>query len=874
MSTLIDLAIRVTALLCIAWLASTLLRQRSASMRATLWTAALSAALLLPIVPAVAPAWRIPILAPQAAPVSTATPTASTDVRTPPAVEPIASAIARVDERQAVPAMTAKSAGSTVAQTPYIDIEEAAASVSASQAAIGGLGLVAIVLLMRIAAGHRRMRRIAARAAEADAVWTALVADVRRELNIAGQVPVRVTGETNVPAVAGVWRPVLLLPIETDDWPLDVRRAVILHELAHIARRDSLGQLVGQIACALYWFVPLAWYGARRAAAFRERASDDVVIAAGMRPSRYAESLIVLARSSAFGLQSPATVAMAESRIHERIAAILSPAARRERLTWRSAMTMLVLTLSATAVVGAIEPAERSGPPIDQVATAVAAPSPRTADVQQPAATTVPSASSAPGATSAPNAASAPGATSAPNATSATNLAIASGPTWASASAPGPASPALSADEPNAGPEPPPAPPQSSSQFSRSVSDVQAPAPPFGRLCGGRGLDKSSSSVQENDNFRRWTVKMSGPGCEVDLRAEGKIEFNPDFTDIGRIDQNGFFRLDVTDGGVRRQLDIESKGGTLTRTWRVDGRERPYDNEARAWFGTFLIELDRRTAVGVDIRLPSLIRQGGVDAVLKETALMHSDYARGQYYRKIPAATKVTPAETIRILKQAGTLTSSAHYLAELVSAYATNVQDATVRTALVELVERMNSDHYQATSIETILGSRAPGPAEMDVLVRLVPKMSSDHYKTQVLLKVLKAPSLSASHRVTIATTSAAIESDHYAGEVLRALARPGLADDAVRQAFFDAATKVGSDHYHGEVLNAVVASASVTERELLDVVTNSKGIGSEHYRAEVLGRVARHQAASDRGKAAVLDASKAMSNHYAEQVRRAAGR
>ena len=857
MSTLIDLAIRVTVLLSIAWLAGILLRQRSASVRATLWTAALTAVLLVPMVAAVAPAWRIPILA---APASTAASTAATTPQpliTPiPVAEPVAPAATSTVE---VPAMSVGPVGDPLPSTRQDTFQ-----MSPGQIVLAALGFVAFMLLLRIAAGYRRMRHIAARAEEADEVWSRLVTSVRRELNIAREIPVRVTGETNVPAVAGVWTPVLLLPIETDDWPLDVRRAVILHELAHIARRDSLGQLVGQLACALYWFVPLAWYGARRAAAFRERASDDMVIAAGVRPSRYAESLIALARSSAHALQSPATVAMAESRIHERIAAILSPAARRDRLTWQSGTAVLVLMLGATTIVGAVQPAERRAPLADaRAATTVIAPPPGVNNAQQPTPANAPSAPSAPGATPAsaaapaPNA-PAPGLTTSPDPALMTSVALAPGLT-----------PPPSADEP--GPSDESATPDSA-RAARTPLVTQAPATSGGRLCSG--LDKSSSSIHEDDKYRRWTVKLSGPSCTVDLRAEGKIEFNADFTDLASIDQNGFFRVDVTEGGVRRQLDIESKGGTLTRTWRVDGRERPYDNEARAWFAAFLIELDRRTAIGVNVRLPLLVRQGGVDAVLRETALISSDYARSQYYIKLPAATKVTPAETIRILKQAGTVTTSAHYLAELVRAYTANVQDASVRTALVELVERMDSDHYRATSIETILGPGAPGQAEMDVLVRLVPRMTSDHYKAQVLLKVLKAPTLSTSHRVSIATTSAAIESDHYAAEVLMALARKGLGDEAVRRAFFDAASKVGSDHYHGEVLNAVVGGPAITERELLDVVANAKGVGSEHYRAEVLGRVARHQAASDRVKSAVLEAGDAMSRHYADQVRRAVGR
>ena len=785
MSALIDLAVRVVILLALAWLVATLLRRRSASVRASVWTASLAAVLLLPIASALTPALAVPIL-PAMDQMPAADVSASRSEALPTSINPVSPA-------QADPAAVMETAPASTA---------ASVAVSGPEIAAACLGLVTLLLLIRIADGHRRIRRIGSRAVEADGVWAALVDEVRHDLGLRRPIPVRVTDETNVPAVAGLSRPVLLLPIETSDWPLDVRRAVVLHELAHVARRDAMGQLIGQIACAFYWFVPLAWYGARRAAALRERASDDVVIQAGVRPSSYADSLIALARSSSPSLHSEATMAMAESRIHERITAILAPGARRERLTRPAAISMTLLMLGTTAIVGALEPAQRDTgtaairradfvpPPIELMSPIAPAATPRRDQTARPAATP-------------------------------------------------------------------------------AVQPAQSD-----RFCGGKGLDRSSSSIHENDNERRWTVKLTGDGCSVDLRAEGKLEFNADFTDIARIDPNGFFRVDVTDRGVRRQLAIEPKGGSLVRTWQVDGKERPYDADARAWFAAFLIELDRRTAIGVDIRLPLLLRQGGVDAVLKETGLMSSDYARSQYYLKLPKATKMTPADTARLLKQAGSVSSSAYYLSELVRVYGVNVQDATVRGALIDLVERMDSDYYQATSIETILGDSTPGPAEMDVLVQLVPKMDSDHYKTQVMLKVLKAPSLSAAQRATVATAAVSIASDYNAAEVLQVIAQKGLGDDAVRRAFFEAASKLESDHYRGTVLTAVLSAPSLTERDLLEVVAASKGIGSDFNQSEVLTRVARHPAATDRVRTAVLDASAGMSKHYADEVRRAAGK
>lgn len=396
------------------------------------------------------------------------------------------------------------------------------------------------------------------------------------------------------------------------------------------------------------------------------------------------------------------------------------------------------------------------------------------------------------------------------------------------------------------------------------------------RLCGGVGLNKSSSSIQEDGGNRRWTVKLSGDACTVDLRAEGQFEFTPDFTDISRISSGGFFRVDVTDRGVRRQVEIEPRGGTLTRTWRVDGKERPYDAEAKAWFAAFLIELDRRTAIGVDTRLPHLVRQGGVDAVLKETALMSSDYARSQYYGKLPGATKVSSSDAVRVLGQAASLTKSDYYLAQLVEAYGGPPvpQDASTRQALIQLVDSIESDYYRANSIERIVGAGVPSAADVEAMLGLVKRMSSDHYKAEVMTKILRADNLGAAQQAAVASAAANVGSDYYAAEVLTTLARKGLRDEAIRRAYFDAVAKIDSDHYQGEVLGAFLRTPSLGERDLLDAVASTKSMKSDYNRSQALEQIARHGAVTERVRTAVLDASAGLSRHYAEQVRRAVGR
>ena len=101
------------------------------------------------------------------------------------------------------------------------------------------------------------------------------------------------------PVVIGAFRPVIVLPTSARDWSGERLSAVLLHETAHVRRRDGLALLVAHVACALYWFQPLAWGALRALRRECELSADEDVIASGLRPSSYAEHLLAVARDAA-----------------------------------------------------------------------------------------------------------------------------------------------------------------------------------------------------------------------------------------------------------------------------------------------------------------------------------------------------------------------------------------------------------------------------------------------------------------------------------------------------------------------------------------------------------------------------------------------
>lgn len=102
-----------------------------------------------------------------------------------------------------------------------------------------------------------------------------------------------VAGDTS-PFVCGLLRPTLVLPGELAD-SLDPARLrhVLLHELAHLRRRDLLLGWIPEIARTLYFFHPIAHWAAQRIRLESELACDHTAMAlSGAMPADYAETLI------------------------------------------------------------------------------------------------------------------------------------------------------------------------------------------------------------------------------------------------------------------------------------------------------------------------------------------------------------------------------------------------------------------------------------------------------------------------------------------------------------------------------------------------------------------------------------------------------
>lgn len=209
-----------------------------------------------------------------------------------------------------------------------------------------------MISLLPVIVGHIRVRLLVARTTPFSADHWPDVAAVLPVLPKT-QPELRMYPGAIVPFVFGLQHPQIVVPADWADWSVSRRRAVLLHELAHIQRRDIASQLLANVVTALWWFQPLCWLNRSSLRRESERACDALVLRSGVRASEYASELLAVAKTFTENrLTSSAAIAMAgRGDLQHRLYAILDPQhAAATRRPVAALVALVILTVTASAV--------------------------------------------------------------------------------------------------------------------------------------------------------------------------------------------------------------------------------------------------------------------------------------------------------------------------------------------------------------------------------------------------------------------------------------------------------------------------------------------------------------------------------------------
>src|SRR4051812_10254837 len=131
-----------------------------------------------------------------------------------------------------------------------------------------------------------------------------------------------------------------------------------------------------------------------------------------------------------------------------------------------------------------------------------------------------------------------------------------------------------------------------------------------------RGSTTSWTSHSSDDGNQTTTIRTARGDCELRLDARGTFIVRPDLKAFERVDD--YVEVEERNGDRSRKVRVTGRSGTLEYRWTVDG-VNGFDVDRDRWLSDMLLAVERLTGSMAKSRVPLLLKQGGIEAVLDET---------------------------------------------------------------------------------------------------------------------------------------------------------------------------------------------------------------------------------------------------------------
>ena len=185
-------------------------------------------------------------------------------------------------------------------------------------------------------------------------IWENKIKELISLLGLRKQIRLLESGIIKVPVVMGMLKPVILLPLGLlAHLPADEIEAILLHELAHIQRRDYFVNLLQSIAETIFFFNPAVMWLSSMIREERENCCDDIAISVTNNRTQFINALIAFQEynlaGTAYGVGFPGE----KNHLLNRVKRIISERNKTLNATEKSLLTFGMAVLIMFSFVAA-----------------------------------------------------------------------------------------------------------------------------------------------------------------------------------------------------------------------------------------------------------------------------------------------------------------------------------------------------------------------------------------------------------------------------------------------------------------------------------------------------------------------------------------
>ena len=422
----------------------------------------------------------------------------------------------------------------------------------------------------------------------------------------------------------------------------------------------------------------------------------------------------------------------------------------------------------------------------------------------------------------------------------------------------------------------------SDSYYGQEPLPPEPPAPP---AAPEPPAPPSPPAPQSDSHSTRSSTWRTNDGLHVrEMRTRGDVHFTDDETDVQSVSADGIFSYEESYGFASRRYEVTSgSSGQMTRRYLVDGRDKPFDADAKAWLRAALPDLLRESGIDAADRVRRIFKQGGAPAILADIAKIHSDGTKKLYIGELLLIAKLNADQLQTVLRVVRGMNSDGEKASVLIFLAPNTLKD-NLRDFAFEALKTIHSDgekrrvltqfiSHDASRGTLTLAARAAADINSDgekaaVLVdlaaylrnsadlsrpffRAAESIHSDGERARVLLAVMASAGEQPYMLIEAVHTSESISSDGEKARVLVHAVGYWKEDDLLRRVWFESARTVHSDGEKARALTSLIGRGGLSDRSFIEAVHCAAGIHSDGEKARVLVAIAAHST----GKSDVRD-------------------
>jgi hypothetical protein len=272
----------------------------------------------------------------------------------------------------------------------------------------------------------------------------------------------------------------------------------------------------------------------------------------------------------------------------------------------------------------------------------------------------------------------------------------------------------------------------------------------------GRTGDNESVWIHDNGNER------------FEIRVRGSADFSDDSASIVHVADGSSVYVEERSGGTTRSLTVRPGAGSLEYAYKMNGREAPFDADARAWLAGMLKRATAEGGFNLEGRIRHALATGGPEGLVEEIEKAKSDYVKTAMLDALFKAGQPDSRVAVRALRAASAFDSD-YYRDQALSHFAgKQLSNAEARSLFFEAYARIGSDYYQNAVLERVALAHGGDAEILRQAADAAAKISGDYYKASALETIFKQSRGDASVRDAVLRVAKTIDSDYYRGQVL----------------------------------------------------------------------------------------------------------